>query len=187
MATQAVIPSISGIATLDLMQVLEELVGSDTFQRARANLPREAATELEAVTALSWVSNVTVSALIDHTAAAARREPEALLDEAVRRAVDRTFKTVWRMFLRFTSDEALIKRTPVIYARGRNVGQLSARVLSPGHAELLLVDWPDISDRQMRSIGVGIEAVVALSGRHDVHMSCAHTGEGARYELRWRV
>src|SRR5262245_43428829 len=130
MATEAVIPSISGIAALDLIQALEELVGRDACQRARATLPREASAELDAITALSWVSNVTVGALIDHVAVAAGREPEALLDEAVRRAVDRTFKTVWRTFLRFTSDEALIKRTPAIYARGRNVGQLSARVIS---------------------------------------------------------
>jgi hypothetical protein len=185
-ATQPVIPSISGISALDVLHALEEILGTDMYRRARASLSDQLRDELDAITALSWVPNTTFGSVVDRLAEHARREPEALLDEAVRRAVDRTFKTVWRTFLRFTSDEALIKRTPMIYARSRNVGQLSARIVAPGQAELRLIDWPDISDRQMRSIGVGIEAVVGLSGRHDVRMSCVHTSEGARYELRWR-
>ena len=178
-------PCISGIATLDVLQALEDLVGADACAAARRTLAAELRDELAAITALSWVKTTTLSDVIDAIAKHAGREPEALLDEAVRRAVDRTFKTVWRTFLRFTSDEAMVKRTPMIYARSRNVGQLNARMVEPGHAELLLTDWPDVSERQMRSIGVGIERVVHLAGRRDVHMDCARTAEGARYELRW--
>lgn len=90
------------------------------------------------------------------------------------------------MFLRVTSDEALLKRTPIIYQRSRNTGQLSARILEPGHAEVLLTDWPDVPDRHLRTIGVSIGSVVELAGRKDVRMTTQRTPEGGRYQIWWR-
>jgi hypothetical protein len=91
------------------------------------------------------------------------------------------------MLLRLSSDEALIKRTPMIYSRSRNVGELSARIVEPGRAELKLTEWPEITDRQMRSVGVGIESVIALTGRRSVQMRCTRTASGAVFDLRWQV
>jgi hypothetical protein len=130
--------------------------------------------------------NTTLALFVDELARCAQRDAEEMIDEAVRRAVDRTFKTVWRMFLRITSDEALIKRTPLIYQRSRNVGQLHARILEPGNGEVLLTDWPDVSERHLRTIGVSIASVMELAGRRDVRMTSHRTPEGARYQLRWR-
>ena len=53
-----------------------------------------------------------------------------------------------------TSDEALIKRTPLIYARSRNTGQLSSRLVAPQHSEVQLSGWPEVSDRTLRTIGM---------------------------------
>lgn len=186
MTTSRSVPCTSGIAALDVLHVLGEMVGDETIERAKARLSPDLRAEIEALTAVSWLPNTTLGALIDEVARCAGRDPEALIDQAVCGAVDRTFKSVWRMFLRVTSDEALIKRTPMIYQRSRNTGQLSARVLEPGCAELLLTDWPDVSDRHLRTIGVSIQRVVELAGRHDVRMSVRRTPEGGRYELRWR-
>jgi hypothetical protein len=188
MATvEQVVPSVSGIAALDLLKAFEEIVGLEAVERAHAAMPAELLTELDSITALSWVANNTLTSVIDQIALSAGREVEALLDQAIRRSTERTFKTVWRMFLRLTSDEALIKRTPMIYSRSRNTGQLSARIVSPGCAELMLNGWPDVSDRHLRGIGISIETVVGLSGRHEVRMSFVRTAGGGRYELRWRA
>jgi hypothetical protein len=180
------IPSTAGIAVLDLMHALEEVVGSDALEAGRAQLPAAMREELAALTSLSWIDNDIVGALVDAVARAAAREPEAMLDQAVRRAAERTFKTVWRMFLRIVTDEAMIKRTPLIYARSRNSGELNARIVEPGRAELTLSGWPSISDRQMRSIGVSIETVVGLTGRREAQMRVTRTASGALYDLRWR-
>ena len=74
----------------------------------------------------------------------------------------------------------------LIYQRSRNTGQLSARVTEPGNAELLPTEWPNISDRHLRTIGVSIRRVVELAGRREVRMTVQRTPEGGRYELRWR-
>jgi len=186
MTTSRSVPCTSGIAVLDVLHALGEMLGSETIEQAKARLPLSLRAEIEALTAVSWLPNTTLGALIDEVASCAGRDPEALVDQAVRAAVDRTFKSVWRMFLRVTSDDALIKRTPMIYQRSRNTGQLSARLIEPGYAELLLTDWPDISERHLRTIGVSIQRVVELAGRRDVRMSVQRKPEGGRYELRWR-
>jgi hypothetical protein len=185
MATSPSVPCTSGIAVLDVLHALATMVGSETIEAAKARLPLSLQADLEILTAVSWLPNSTFAALIDEVASCAGREPEALIDQAVRTAVDRTFKTVWRMFLRFTSDEALIKRTPIIYQRSRNTGQLSARLVEPGYAELLLTNWPKIAERHLRTIGISIQRVVELAGRREVRLTIQRTSEGGRYELRW--
>jgi len=186
-SSRSVVPSVAGIAVLDLMRALEEIVSTEVFLRAREALPPGVREDLDAVSAVSWVPNDTLNSVIDEIARAASLDPEAMLDQAIRSASQRTFRTVWRMFLRVTSDEALIKRAPVVYGRSRNVGQLSARIDTPGVAEVLLTEWPDISDRTLRSIGVGIQSVLEIAGRRDVRMSYIRTPSGGRYELRWRT
>jgi hypothetical protein len=183
---EAVVPSISGISALDCFAVLEQLVGSSAFARGREELPPEMLRELESINAVSWVSNETVNRLVDEVARAAARDPEELIDKAVRISAERMFKTVWRILLRMTSDEALIKRTPLIYARSRNTGQLSSRLVAPQHSEVQLSGWPEVSDRTLRTIGVGIQCVVELAGRHDVRMSHARTATGGRYDIYWK-
>lgn len=186
-SSRSVVPSVAGIAVLDLLRALEEIVSAEAFLRAREALPPAVREDLDAVSAVTWVPNDTLNRVIDELARAASLEPEAMLDQAIRSATQRTFRTVWRMFLRVTSDEALIKRAPLVYGRSRNVGQLSARIGTPGVAEVLLTEWPDITDRALRTIGVGIQSVLEIAGRRDVRMSFARTPNGGRYELRWRA
>ncbi|HKU36982.1 MAG TPA: hypothetical protein VJR89_02510 [Polyangiales bacterium] len=180
------VPSTSGIAVMDLLHVLAEMVGQAKIERAKGRLSPAQRQTIDALTAVSWLPNTTLALFVDELARCVQRDAEAMIDEAVRAAVDRTFKTVWRMFLRVTSDEALIKRTPIIYQRSRNIGQLSARILEPGNAEALLTQWPDVPDRHLRTIGVSIARVMELAGRRDVRMTAHRTPDGGRYQLRWR-
>lgn len=179
-------PCVSGMATLDLLRTLAEVVTPETYKTALAQLPSDVAAELEALTAVSWWPLTSLGTVLDTVAQVAGLEPEAMVDETVRRSIDHTFKTVWRLLLRVTSVEAMVKRTPVIYARSRNVGQLQAHVLSPGHAEITLMGWPDVSERQMRVLSISIQRIVEISGRKDVAMIYARAPEGARFQLRWR-
>jgi hypothetical protein len=179
-------PCVAGVAMIDLTRELEEIVGTQFMGLARAALSPEQRNELEEVTAVSWVRMSTSSAFIDAVGAVSGRDPDPLVEEAVRRASVRTFKTVWRMLLRLTTDDALVKRTPMIYARSRNVGQLDARLIAPCTAELILSRWPDPPPRQIHLIGVGVESVLGLAGRHEPRCEHERKRDGARFTLHWR-
>jgi hypothetical protein len=183
----AIVPSASGISVLDLRAALEEIVGAEVVGAALASLPSQTRSEFVDITALSWVPLATVTRVVDAVAAAARKNPERLIDDAVRRAVERTFKTVWRVMLRFTTDAALIARTPVVYSMSRNIGRLTSRMLAPGKAVVTLNDWPGVSARHVRTLGISIVTVVTLAGRKDVNVTSTPSADGAVFHLTWRV
>src|SRR5262245_30708656 len=81
-AGTTVIPSISGIAALDFMHALEELVGAPAYARALARLAPELREELTTVTAMSWLPNDTVNHLIDALAAESGKDPDQLIEQA---------------------------------------------------------------------------------------------------------
>ena len=184
-ASEAVVPSISGVSALDCFAVLEQLVGSEAFARGRAQLPAEMQRELDSSSAVSWVSNDTVNRVFDEVAHAAGRDPEELIDQTVRISAERMFKTVWRVLLRLTTDEALIKRTPMFYARSRNTGQLTSRLTGPRRGEAELSGWPEVSDRTLRTVGIGMQCVLQLAGRPEVRITHSRTADGGRYDIRW--
>ena len=179
------VPCSAGIAILDGLRELELLVGMDVLNGARAQLSAEQRTEIETVTALSWIPVTTSAALFEAVARLAGRETEAMVDEITRRAVKRTFTTAWRMLVRLTTDEAMMKRAPAMYSRGRNTGVLSAGMRELGIAELELTGWPGVPERQVRVFGIGMQTIAQLSGRREVSMSFERTRDGAQYELRW--
>jgi hypothetical protein len=182
-----VVPSASGISVLDLRAALEEIVGKELVDQALASLPAATRSEFVEITALSWVPLVTITRVVDAIAKAAKKNPERLIDEAVRRAVERTFKTVWRVMLRFTTDAALIARTPVVYSLSRNIGRLTAKMVSPGRAEVRLSEWSGVSARHVRTLGISIATVVTLAGRKDVGVTSTPSPDGAVFHLTWKV
>ena len=182
-----VVPSASGISVLDLRVALEEIVGKDVVTTALASLPAQTRNEFVEITALSWVPLATVTRVVDAVAATGRVNADRLIDDAVRRAVERTFKTVWRVMLRFTTDNALIARTPVVYSLSRNIGRLTSRMVSPGKAEVTLSEWVGVSARHVRTLGISIATVVRLAGRKDVAVTSSPTNDGAVFHLTWRA
>jgi hypothetical protein len=184
---EAVIPSLSGISVRDTIRMIEEMVGADIVRQALSHLPAEDRQQFEQATAVSWIPMSLVGAVVDEIARLAHQDAELLLDEAVRRAVHYTFKTAWRMLLKLTSDEALIARTPIIYAKSRNIGHLKAALKGHGRAELTLSEWPAVSDRHIRTIGIAIQTVLELAGRRNVRIQGQRTLHGAHYVLTWQT
>jgi hypothetical protein len=179
------VPCSAGIAITDGVRELADLVGQEVVDQALATLALDQRAELESATALSWIRVSTSAALFDAAARLAKHEPEPMVDEITRRATKRTFTTAWRMLVRLTTDEAMIKRAPTMYARGRNTGRLTAGMREPGLAALELTGWPGAPKRQIRVFGISMQTIALLSGRRDVAIQIEHTREGAQYELRW--
>lgn len=170
-----------------MRQALESIVGEELVAGAIAGLPADQREEFAAMTLLSWVRLSTTSHLIDVAAERAGWNPERLYDAAVRRGVERSFRTFWKVLLHFTGDEALFARAPVLYSKTRNVGVLSVQPLSPGRAEARIVGWPQMTDRAVRAVGIGLRVTLEMAGRRDVHATWARRTDGAAYQLRWRM
>jgi hypothetical protein len=178
-------PSAAGATIQVLRRVLEDLVGVNVVAGALQKLPPKVREEFDPVTPMTWVPLTTSLMAVEYVAAEARRHPDELMDEAVRRCTEQMFRTSWRLLLRFTTDHALIARTPLLYSKWRNIGQLESRLLGPGRSELWLRGWPNVSERNVRTLGVCIETVLRLAGRRAVKVEWTRTADGARFLAGW--
>jgi len=179
-------PSIAGTAVLALRASLEEIVGAETVARAARRLDPASRELLGSLTALTWVDELTVAALHDAVASEAGIDAERLFDQAVRAAAERSFKTVWRVLLRLSTDEALIARSQVLYSRSRSVSQVSARLVEPGHAELVLRGRPNGPSRTIRSLAISTEVLLRLTGRRQVVTVADERPGGGVVTVRWK-
>jgi hypothetical protein len=180
----------SGALATDELRVLRSQIGADAYTKVLASLGEAAQAELRALTAVSWidVEHIKVEHIKAVFLAAARetgRRPEQVHRDAVRGGIEHTFRSVWRLLLRVTTDNALVTRTPAFYARSYDTGALTARIVSPGRADLLLDGWPNGGEYSMRGVGIAVEATLTLAGRTGVQVSFYRTATGAKYLATW--
>jgi len=183
----SVVACVAGTRILAMRAVIADRFGTGPIERALATVPPDVRAEYEQVSSIAWMRASTDYVVHDAIAAVLDREPLAFHEEVLRAAMDRSFKTLWRILLRLTSDEALIARTPGIYRRTRNVGQMVVRTNAPGRAEFVLTHYPGIGSRDVRSIGAGLEVVLSLTGRTNARATARPAQDGATYLLTWRT
>lgn len=179
-------PSAAGATIQGLRRALEEIVGVNVVASALKKLPAKVREDFDPVTPMTWVPLSSSNMVVEYIAAEACRNSDDLMDEAVRRTAEQMFRTSWRLLLRFTTDHALIARTPVIYSKWRNIGALESNLLGQGRSEILLRGWPGVSERNVRTLAVSIETVLRLAGRRAVRIEYTRTPDGARYLAFWR-
>jgi hypothetical protein len=181
-------PCLSGLTVINSRQSLEEIAGKDVVLRALEDLPDEERERYLAVTPEAWLP-VRIADEVQRAVAREAGIPPGEFPGFVRafshRSVERMVSTVWRVLLRFTSDKALVERTPELFSHAYNVGRLSAAVEEPGRGTVTLDDWPGISDEQMIGTAAGIEAVLQTAGRKNVQIRWQRTSTGARYVATW--
>jgi hypothetical protein len=170
-----------------LRNALQDIVGEGVFQAALATLRPEIREQFEPVTPLTWVPVEVIHTAVARIAEHAGRSFDELLDAAAERAAEKTLRTAWRMLLRVTADRALVRRAPVLYSKWRNVGRLEVRSATDGRVELMLVEWPGMDDRSIRTLGVTIGTVMRLAGRKQVRVQSVATPDGARYSVFWQI
>ena len=180
-------PMLAGQAVLDSRWAFERVIGHDALTRALATLPEEIREEYVRATPLRWVSYTTMRAVHDAYARETGEPIERLLDRALPLALERSFTTVWRLLLRFTSDEALIVRTPLLYSRTRSRGTMSARLERPGVGINEVTGWGSIPARDIHALTVSIRAFLTLAGRENVTVVGERTSGGARFRVTWRI
>jgi hypothetical protein len=177
--------NITGTIVRAHLDKLESVAGRSIVAQALGALPPEDAETLRTVSPLGWVPVRVFDRFYEEVAERARRDVAALHWEVGRECTVDTFRTVWRMLIRFTSDEALVSRTPLLYARTYDTGRLEAEVRGPGEAVLTLTGWPRVPLFVRRGLCVGISTVLGLAGRRDVTIRDFESRDGAVFKVRW--
>lgn len=178
-------PTISGALITQHRGILVELVGQPVLTSALARLSPADREAIEGATSLSFIPIRTADALYRAIGAESGRDYAHLHEQVSRMAVDRALKTIWRLLLRFTSDEALVARTPVIFTKAFPQGVLHPRVTGPGRAEIRVESWPNMPEYAVRGTRVAVESVLRLAGRSNVKITVEPTQDGVIYHTSW--
>jgi hypothetical protein len=172
---------------LDQFKALEELYGRDVLDRAVMALSREQRVEYEELLPVSWCSIEMVGRVIEEVAKQAGETPSIVQERIVRIGVERALKTIWRVFLRLTSDEAIVKRAPILYSQSYDSGAFKAKLVGPGHAQMWLDGWADPPELELEGLATGISTFLDCAGRRDVRITWRRGPEGgAVFDVHWR-
>lgn len=180
-------PSVSGTLACSLREHVCDLVGRQTVDEALRTVPETTRSLYESATAVGWVPIETMEAVFSAIADRAGLTVAELHERVARQSIERTFRTVWRMLLRLTTDRALVSRAPVIFSKSYNRGRLVAEFPVRGRAEVRLEDWPDVPEWPLRATRIGVETVLRVAGRRRVRVRTTRTEDGALFTAEWDV
>lgn len=180
-------PRLSGAIVLDQFRVMDDLFGHDVVAAACKKLPEPMQRELASLIAAGWCPLDVSEAIFGVVGDAIGRTGLEVHAEVCRVSVERTVRTVWRIFLRLTTDDALMKRTPLLYTKAFDRGECTAKMVGAGRADLRVSEWPTISIMQMQGLAIGTETVLRVAGRKDVRVHRERTPGGAIFHAHWRV
>lgn len=180
------IPCVSTTLLLSQRKVMEDLVGAHVVTRALSRLPDEVRIAYEGIVPLSWFPVAWFNDVVTAVATEAGGNVLAFHAEVLHTNAERTVSKLWRVFLRFTSDEALMSRTPVLYSRSYTQGELTAKFRGPGRMEVTLRGWPDVPDIQVQVVKVGVGTVLKFAGRKHLHVTADRRPTGALFTATWR-
>jgi hypothetical protein len=185
MPGQAAGPTITGALVRAHLDILRLELGSAVVAQALADLPAEARLEIEGVTAASWVPIPAYEAFYAAVAHRGGRDVAELHSAVSRQSVEQAFRTMWRILLRLTSDEALVTRTPLMFTRAYTHGKLTSGISAPGQAHVELSAWPAVPDIVMRGVRVAVETVLHLAGRKNARVVAQRSADGATFRATW--
>ena len=158
----------SGSIIVEHRRVIVERFGESILNEAVASLTAVQRQEFEEIRPATWIHISTVEAFYVALARGLQRTVADLHTEVGRLAVERTLKSYWRVFLRFTSDEALITRSPVIFTKTFDRGRVVATISRPGQGQATLLDWPNAGEFVVRGLRNGIATLLTVAGRTNV-------------------
>ena len=180
-------PTITGTLVSTHIELLSVRYGAAEVARCIDGLPDDFRKEMQGVIAGGWVPVRAYDAFYLAFADGVGTDVAELHTDMSRQSVERTFKTIWRLLLRLTSDAALVSRTPVLYSRAYTKGKLKTVSFTPGVAEIELEGWPNPPDIVLRGTRIAIETVLRLSGRNGVKITAERAPDGAKMHATWKV
>lgn len=179
-------PLLSGGILINQIKVCVDRFGQPLVDDALTRLTAAEREQLRTMLSVSWVSTELAEAVINHVADRIGRNRDELFKDVVTTTVERQFKTVWRAILHFTTDSALVSRTPMIYSKTYNAGSMTSDISTPGTARVRVTGWPNNNGRQMLGLSYGIGTVLRVAGRKQVDVTHSVRPGGADFVATWK-
>jgi len=154
-----------GLVMLEQRRVVERIIGPEAYRRALDRLPEDRRNEFVNIGMFSWCRTTTVALVMTEAAREANQLPNDFTARVVREGFGSVMRTVWRLFMSFSTDEAIVRRAATVYTKTIDRGKAKAFVESPGHLVLEISEWPDIHTIDIVAIASGIEAALEVAGR----------------------
>ncbi len=178
--------NVSGAIILDQLEVARGLLGKEAVARALFLLPADAQAELRSLLSVSWCSIATAVDLHRALANVAGKDVTTWRRTIITAGIERTLSTVWRLFMRITSVDAIIKRTATIYAKCYDRGAMRAERISSDTVNVILSEWNDVPDFELDAIACGHDAVLTLAKKPHARIGVERRAGGAKFEVRFR-
>ena len=179
-------PRLSGALIITQRKVMEKLVGAHVVKQALAKLPDEVRCEYEAVTPLTWFPALWFNEIVAGVAAEVKMDVLAFHAEVLSKSAELTILKLWGVFMRLTSDQALVSRTPILYSKSYTQGKLTTKALGQGRAEITLQGWPGVPDIQIQALQIFIGTVLKVAGRKSPTVTAERRPTGAVFHATWR-
>lgn len=154
-----------GLVMLEQRRVIERLLGAEGYRRALNRLPDDRRLEYASIGMFSWRRTTTVALFMTEAAREANQHPNDFTARVVREGFGIVMRTVWRLFMSFSTDEAIVRRAGTVYTKTIDRGRAVASIEAPGHLVLEISEWPDIHSIDIVAIASGIEAALEVAGR----------------------
>lgn len=176
---------VSGTMVRGHLEELRTRLGELRYAELVRQLPPADQDDLRLVTPLSWIHVETVERLYAVVAPALGTDVAELHVDVASKVVGRAVTTVWKALLRLAGDAAFIGRSPVLFKKAYAQGRLEVLRAVPGHAEVQIHDWPDMSEFALRGFRVGVESTLHAAGRRNARGATTRTKDGAIITLDW--
>jgi hypothetical protein len=178
--------NVSGAIVLDQLALAREMLGEEVVARALRLLTPAARAELGGLLPVSWCSLTTAFDLHHAFAEVTGKDVAAWRRTIISAGIERTLSTVWRLFMRFTSVEAIVKRAAFIYGKSYDRGAVRAALVANDTVEVVLTDWPDVPRVELEAIACGLDVVLAIAKKNHSHITFERNPGGARFEVHLR-
>ena len=169
-------------------RTLAEWLSASRIDCALQRLPEDQRREFLEASALSWVRISTLEATFRELGKELNEDPAQLQIDVVKRSVEANVRGIWSILMRLTTNEALVKRLPRIYARAYDGGEVVIDAVGPRDATFHVRGWQRMPEYARRGLAAGTEAVLYVAGRKDVRVKQVPGDDASvtRFAVRWR-
>jgi hypothetical protein len=178
-------PRISGTIVCSTRDILRARLGEAGYARLKELLPSGVGESYAMATNIDWLPVSDFNQSYGVAASLLAKPVEELAGEVAREGTLRTMRTVWRVLLRFTTDEALMTRAPLLYTKTFDTGRASTVFETPRRARVSVTGWSMMPALSMLTLGVGIEAVLQAAGRGEAKVRAERSEDGVEYLATW--